>query len=129
MKTTVIAAALSILAAGPALAQDVPKLTGTWKAANADGMSSNGPVSGPVTLIVGEQTGRSFKAEIVFPGEGGEVREPLLGTVTPDGKTVLLVGDDGFHMATLQSATVLDNCYVEPDDDDALVVCERLEKQ
>lgn len=128
MRIAAILVAATLLAS-PVLAQDAPKLTGTWKAAASDGMSQDGPVGGPVTLVVGEQTGRSFKAEIIYAGESGEMREPLLGTVTPDGKTVLLVGDDGFHMATLQSATVLDTCYVEADDDDGMVVCSRLEKQ
>ena len=123
-------AVTAALIAAPALAQEVPTLTGTWKAASGDGIAqTQGRVTGPATIVIGEQTGRSFKAELVYPGESGEVREPLLGTIAPDGRAVYLVGNDGYHLATLQSPTVLDHCYLEADADDAMAVCERLEKQ
>lgn len=114
-----------------ALAQDaaVPNIVGTWKG-DSDGLSEKyGWVTGPVTLVVSEQRGRSFRANITYPSEkGGTQTESLVGTLTPDSKNVLLAGDDTIHIAVLQGNT-LDACYLEPGDNDGLAVCARLLKQ
>lgn len=128
-----IAAALiaASLLATPALAQDAaaPNIVGTWKG-DSDGLSQKyGWVTGPVTLVVSEQRGRSFKASMTYPAEkGGTQTEKLVGTLTPDGKNVLLAGDDTIHIAVLQGTT-LDACYLEPGDNDGVAVCARLLKQ
>ncbi|MEP9378462.1 hypothetical protein ABLE91_17230 [Aquabacter sp. CN5-332] len=117
------------LIAAPAIAQEIPSITGTWKG-QSDGLSKkDGWITGPVTLVVSEQRGRSFKARITYASpKGGEQNEDIVGTLTPDGKSVFLAGDDGIHIAVLQGTT-LDACYLEPGDDDGLAVCARLQKQ
>lgn len=119
------------LLSAPAFAQDggVPNIVGTWKG-DSDGLSEKyGWVTGPVTLVVSEQRGRSFRASMTYPAEkGGTQTETLVGTLTPDGKNVLLAGDDTIHIAVLQGST-LDACYLEPGDNDGVAVCARLLKQ
>lgn len=123
-----IAASLCAL---PALAQDasVPNIVGTWKG-ESDGLSQKaGWITGPVTLVISEQRGRSFRAAMTYPSEkGGTQTDKLVGTLTPDGKNVLLAGDDSIHIAVLQGTT-LDACYLEPGDNDGVAVCARLLKQ
>jgi hypothetical protein len=120
--------ALSLFAK-PGIAQDVPSIVGTWKGPS-DGLSAkDGWVTGPVTLAVTEQRGRSFKARITYASpKGGDQTENIVGTFAPDGKAIYLAADDGIHIASLQGTT-LDACYLEPGDDDGLAVCARLEKQ
>ncbi len=130
--TTALFAATLIgapLVAAPALAQQVPTITGTWKG-QSDGLSKKyGWITGPVTLVVSEQRGRSFKATFTYAAQaGGDRTETIAGTFAPDGKSVFLAGDDGIHIAVLQGTT-LDACYVEPGDNDGLAVCSHLEKQ
>lgn len=124
--TGIIAA---MLLATPALAQDVPNIIGTWTGPS-DGLSQkDGWITGPVTLVVSEQRGRSFRAKVTIPAaKGGSQTEAVVGTFTPDGRTIYLAADDGIHIAVLQGTT-LDACYMEPGDDDGLTLCARLQKQ
>lgn len=123
----IVSATLAALVAAPALAQDSPSLVGSWKGAGDAIGKQSGFTTGDVTVVVSEQQGRSFRAKIVYPSENGDVSEDLIGTITPDGKGVYLVGDDGIHLAGLSGST-LDICYLETGDD-ALAACARLEKQ
>jgi hypothetical protein len=117
------------LLATPGIAQEVPSIVGTWKGPS-DGLSAkDGWITGPVTLVVTEQRGRSFKARITYAAaKGGDQTETIVGTFAPDGKAIYLAADDGIHIASLQGTT-LDACYLEPGDDDGLAVCARLQKQ
>lgn len=119
----------AVLLAAPALAQEVPSIVGTWTGPS-DGLSKKaGWITGPVTLVVSEQRGRSFRAKVTYPSpKGGSQSEDIVGTLTPDGKTAYLAADDGIHIAVLQGTT-LDACYVEPGDNDGLALCARLQKQ
>ncbi|TCT03179.1 hypothetical protein [Aquabacter spiritensis] len=119
----------ALLIAAPAAAQEIPSLLGTWKGAS-DGLGKqDGWVTGPVTLVVTEQRGRSFKARITYASpKGGEQNEDLVGTLAPDGASIYLAGDDGIHIAALKGG-ILDACYLEPGDNDGLAVCSRLQKQ
>lgn len=118
------------LIAGSALAQEAPpNIVGTWKG-DSDGLSKKyGWVTGPVTLTVIEQKGRSFRASIIYPAErGGTKTEQVVGAFSADGKNIFLAGDDGIHIAVLQGQ-ILDACYLEPGDNDGLAVCAKLQKQ
>ncbi|MBB3930336.1 hypothetical protein GGR25_001375 [Kaistia hirudinis] len=131
MKLTALVFAAATLAtaltAVPALAQDIPSLSGTWKG-KSDGIGKEfGWLDGPVTLDVTEQHGRSFRAKITYGDPKGDHSEELIGTISPDGKSVYLAGDDGIHLAAL-NGTFLDSCYLEADEDDAMAVCIRFEK-
>lgn len=120
---------VAVLLSFPAAAQDVPNIVGTWSGPS-DGLGKkDGWITGPVTLVVSEQRGRSFRAKISYPAPGGGSQtETLAGTLTPDGKTIYLAADDGIHIAVLQGTT-LDACYVEPGENDGLALCARLQKQ
>lgn len=129
MKFAAALLAASLLAA-PAFAQDAPpNIVGTWKG-DSDGLSEKyGWVTGPVTLTVSEQKGRSFRATVIYPAEkGGTKTETVVGTFAADGKNIFLAGDDGIHIAVLNGPT-LDACYLEPGDNDGLALCAKLQKQ
>jgi len=119
-----VAAALS---AAPALADDIPQLTGTWKGDGHGISMKGGYITGEaVQLVVGEQNGRSFKGEITYLREGKPVTEPIVGTIDADGDRVIYVGDEGHHIAEYDDG-VLEDCYVS--DDNSLAVCMELKKQ
>lgn len=131
MKPLVLALSLgaTLAVAVPASAQQVPSLVGTWKGPS-DGVGMEmGYVTADYGFVVEEQRGRSFKGKVIYPVPGGTKSEPIHGTITPDLKTVYVVGDDGFHIGTLQPDGKFDLCYLEVDDDDALALCARLTKQ
>jgi hypothetical protein len=126
VKARIPALAVALLVMAPASAQE---LVGTWKGAGDGASLDRGLWQGNGgSIVVTEQSGRAFKAQVVWQTPEGEGREDILGVIAPDGKTLHRVGNDGHHMATLQSATVMDHCYVETGDD-ALAVCSRLERQ
>ncbi len=130
MKTSnlfVAASLFAVLASAPALAQETPSLSGAWKGTSDSIGKQPGFLKGDVTITVTEQQGRSFRAKVSYPSENGEHSEDLLGTITPDGKGVFLVGDDGVHLGTLAGET-LDVCYLETGDD-AMAACSRLTRQ
>ena len=123
----IVSLTLASTAIGPAIAQDAPNLVGTWKGAS-DGIGTNdGWRAGNVTFVISEQKGRSFKAKVVYPSDDGEGGEALIGTITPDGKSVYLVGAEGIHLATL-AGSAMDVCYLEAAKD-AYAGCSHLEKQ
>ncbi len=117
MKSATLALA-AILLAAPAIAQDVPQLVGTWK-------SESG-----VTFVIAEQNGNQFKGEVTYPSRtaDGNATDAVVGAIAPDGKTVLMADDDGHNFGTLQSATLLDLCYVEVGEA-PLVACAQYTKQ
>ncbi|MFC7400420.1 hypothetical protein ACFQU1_24780 [Chelatococcus sp. GCM10030263] len=128
MKSVIALLGLTLLGT-PAVAQEVPSIIGTWKGAS-DGLSAkDGWITGPVTLVVAEQRGRSFKARITYASpKGGDQTDNIVGTFAPDGKSIYLAADDGIHIAEL-NGTTLDACYLEAGDNDGLAVCARLQKQ
>ena len=117
MKSAALAT-VAILLAVPAIAQDIPQLVGTWK-------SDTG-----VTYVIAEQDGSQFKGEVTYPLRhgGGPSTDPVVGSVAPDGETVVMAAEEGHHVGTLQSATVLDLCYVEAGES-PIVACAQYTKQ
>lgn len=131
MKALIVAAALvaPLAVTAPAFAQQGPSLVGSWKGPSDGVGKESGYVTADYGLVIEEQRGRSFKGKVIYPVPGGTKSEPIHGTVTPDLKTVYVVGDDGIHIGALQPGGALDLCYLESSDDDALALCARLSKQ
>jgi len=127
MKRFTVAAALVLIAALPAIAQEVPALTGTWTG-NSMAMTPGGGGEGPVTFVVTEQDGSAFRADVTYPEGDKAETESVVGLVAPDGKTFLYAGDVGHATGSIHSASSLDLCYIEIGDD-AVVACTRLTKQ
>lgn len=120
--------AIIFASTGYASAQDVPNLMGKWKGQSEGLGSSSGYISGPVTIDVTEQRGRTFRATIEYPDTGGSDTDPLVGVITADGKTIYFAGDDGFHVGSIEG-NALETCYVQSGDEEAMAVCTKFEKQ
>jgi len=129
LSSLLLAGATIALLAGPALAQDAPNLVGTWKG-SSDGIGKElGWIANEAVLEITEQRGRSFKAKVSYPdAKGASESQDLIGTITPGGKDVYLVDEDGIHIASIDGNN-LDSCYLEADDDDAMALCIRFTKQ
>jgi hypothetical protein len=122
----VFVAGVALLAA-PALADDIPQLTGTWKGPG-DGVNlKHGFLpGGDVTIVVTEQQGRVFKAEITYPRGDKAITEPLVGSIDVDGDRIMMIGDNGTHIAEYDDG-VIENCYQSPDS--GTIACMELKKQ
>lgn len=129
MKKLVLGLIAAVALSTPALADEVVSLVGTWSGPGEGVSIQEGWRDGPAKIVVEEQKGRAFKAKVVYQKADGSVGEAdLLGAVAPDGKTIVMVQDDGHLIANLQSPDVLDICYLETGDD-AMAVCSRLDRQ
>jgi hypothetical protein len=127
MKFAATLFAAAVLLATPVVADDIPQLSGTWKG-SGEGISMKGGylTNDAVTLVITEQKGRAFKGEITYPRQGQPVTEPIVGTVDADGDRVMIVGDEGHHIAEYDDG-VLEDCYIS--DDNSIAVCMELTKQ
>ena len=121
---TVGLAALLVLIAGPAIAEDaIPNLVGEWSGtAEAVVIGSGGYRPGSKTLedppftdqrvfnySIKDQDGRRFWGVI----ESGDRTEPLAGAISLDGKTAYGADTDGsFHFA-IRSADDIELCYTQ----------------
>jgi hypothetical protein len=128
MKAVLVVAAA--LFAAPALADSVPALTGTWKGPSDGIRMKDGFLGGDVTIVISEQKGRSFRGEITYPTDpaGGTPRkEAIIGTIDSDGDRMLIVGDNGHHIAEYDDGVIQD-CYID-DGENSIAVCMELKKQ
>lgn len=117
----------AILVATPVVADDIPQLSGTWKGKSEGISMQRGYLTNDdVTLMITEQKGRAFKGEITYPRQGQSVTEPVVGAIDADGERVMIVGDEGHHIAEYDDG-VLEDCYVS--DDNSMAVCMELKKQ
>ena len=115
-----LAAAAALLLAGPARAEDPPDLVGTWKGiAHAVHIGSNpyrvAEKAGPnfpengveFTYAITEQHGNRFAGSM----SGGKYGETLIGAISPDNKSGVMLDDDGEYNFTIRDADTLDLCY------------------
>jgi hypothetical protein len=109
-----------LIAATAARAEDPPKLVGTWKGtAFAVHIGSNpyraaernGPNFPPngieFTYSITEQQGNRFAGT----STNGKFTETLIGAISPDNRSGIILDDDGEYTFTVRDADTLDVCY------------------
>jgi hypothetical protein len=126
MRLSAFAITAAILVTVPAVAQDLPDLKGKWVGKEQGISIVRGYQSSDATIEITEQQGNSFRGFITYRGSK---RSDFIGTIAPDGKMVVTAGDDGYQIATLQSPTTLDTCYIDDGAEDMVTSCGRFEKQ
>jgi hypothetical protein len=102
-----------IVLASAALAADPPSLVGTWRGMAEGVGSEDGWKQGAVSVVVIEQRGRAVKGYATYPGPSGEGRSDVYGSISVDGKTLVLADEDGSYSGVLSGPDTLDLCYVE----------------
>lgn len=129
-----------IAAALPARAADAPDLTGTWKGTveqavmvgdtpyrTADPARKVTFADEPIefTFIVGEQRGARFGGEMSGRGKS----ETFIGTFHADGKTGVMLDDDGRYDFTLRDANTIDLCYDHTKPGSKVIACWTITRQ
>jgi hypothetical protein len=103
-----------------AFAQGFPMLVGTWKGtAYAVSVGTN-PYRTPetkephfppdaleFTFVIREQRDNRFSGT----STAGTMNETLIGAISPDGKSGLVLDDDGEYLFTIRDIDTLDTCY------------------
>lgn len=122
MTTLISSAVLCIGLAGTALAQDkeVPNLIGTWKGKalavhigatpyrSAEGDNVQFPANEiEYTYDITEQHDTRFAGKM----SGGKFQETIIGMLSPDGHTAVMLDDDGHYSMTLVDPNTIDMCY------------------
>lgn len=127
MKTAAILL-ISLLATAPALAADPVAMVGTWKGEEAGVGAQDGWDRHELVMEIREQQGTAFKATKSYGAPGAYDTTEVYGSMTPDGRVVVVVDADGVFTGSLAGADVLDLCYVETGAD-ASAKCSRLLRQ
>jgi len=127
MKTAAVVL-ISLLAAVPALAADPVAMIGTWKGEEAGVGAQDGWDRHELVMEIREQQGTAFKATKSYGAPGAYDTTEVYGSMTPDGRVVVVVDADGVFTGSLAGADVLDLCYVETGAD-ASAKCSRLLRQ
>ena len=86
---------VALASAAPVAAQEIPSLKGTWTGQRERIAFTEGYRDGSATLVIAEQRGMTFKGTMAWSTPSGEVREDLVGGVTPGGR--LMAGADAQH--------------------------------
>ena len=139
----VAATIAAALAAGPAGAQRIFDMRGTWVGiaeAIVDGPANHHPPPGAAGI---KPAGRfrlsqqEFTVEIV--GQEGRRfwgttasstrRERLIGSLAVDGRTLYMADDDGLIDGTVVDANTLEICYRHVTGQSAVVACARLTRK
>lgn len=126
-----------LTAGGPAMAQEVVNLKGTWTPAKGvhiiDGPSKHG-ASGTVPAPSGD-THRTHASKFTFRFEGQEgrkfwgvlssdkVSEKFIGAISVDGKRFVMADEDGVFNGTVVDSDTLDYCYSHITPTDRAVAC------
>lgn len=127
MKSTVLAT-VSLFLAAPALAADPVSLLGSWKGEEAGVGAKDGWDRHELLLEVRDQQGVAFKAMKSYGAPGAYDTSEVYGSMTPDGRVVVIVDVDGVFAGSLAGPDVLDLCYTETGED-ASAKCSRLVRQ
>lgn len=127
MKTATIAT-ISLLLAVPALAADPVSLIGIWKGEEVGVGAQDGWDRHELIMEIGEQQGTAFKAVKSHGVPGAYETTDIYGSMTPDGRVVVVVDADGVFLGSLAGPDALDLCYTETGED-ASAKCSRLVRQ
>ncbi|MEN3974060.1 hypothetical protein [Emcibacter sp. SYSU 3D8] len=127
MKIATIAT-ISLLVAAPVFAADPVSLIGTWKGEEAGVGAQDGWDRHELIMEVREQQKTAFKAVKSHGAPGAYETTDVYGSMTPDGRVVVVVDADGVFTGSLAGPDVLDLCYTETGED-ASAKCARLVRQ
>lgn len=127
-----------LLAATPALGDEIPNLVGTWKATAyavhlgsnpyrpTEGTGANFPEAAlEFTFIVSEQHDRRFAGEL----NGGDFKETFIGMLQPDNGGGIILDEDGRYDFTLRDANTIESCYAHSYPKSKVVACYSLIRQ
>jgi hypothetical protein len=132
-----IAVAAAVFIAGDAGAQTVIDMKGTWTGtaeAIVDGPAQHHPAPGaagtkpagkfrlseqPFTVVIDGQDGRRFWGTTASATK----TERLIGSLSVDGKTIVMVDDDGMLDGTVVNADRIEVCYRHVNTSSAVVAC------
>ena len=130
MKSATIATLCLLLLAAPApaLAADPVSLIGTWKGEEFGVGALDGWDRHDLIMEILEQQGTAFIGVKSYGTPGAYQTDDIYGSMTPDGRIVVVVDTDGVFTGTLVSPDVLDLCYTETGAD-ASAKCARLIRQ
>ena len=132
------AVAAMAVAADVAAAQNIPALVGTWKGtAHAVSVGSN-PYRTPetkepnfppdaleFTFTIKEQQGNRFSGT----STAGTLTETLIGAISPDNKSGVVLDDDGEYLFTIRDNDTLDTCYRHRTSASRVVACYAWKRQ
>ena len=125
---TIATLSLSLFLAAPALADDPVSLIGTWQGEEIGVGALDGWDRHDFVLEILEQRGTAFTGLKSYGTPGAYETEAIYGSMTPDGRIVVVVDADGAFTGTLVGTDVLDLCYTETGED-ASAKCVRLVRQ
>jgi len=128
MKIATIATISLLLLTAPALAADPISLIGTWKGEEAGVGAQDGWDRHELVMDIREQRGVAFKAVKSHGAPGAYETVDVYGSMTPDGRVVVVVDADGVFAGSLSGPDVLDLCYTETGED-ASAKCASLVRQ
>jgi hypothetical protein len=129
-----------LAASSPAVAQQsYPGLKGTWigpgqsvtqgKMDHWPNTGETGPVfrEGSWTLVVDRQEGNRFTGS--YGLTEGTRRDPILGVIRADQRTIHMVDDDGTFLTILTGPDAMEMCRTEVTAASRLVSCRQLTRQ
>lgn len=122
------AASFCALAPLPLANADNPNLVGTWSGHRERIASTEGYRNGDATLVIREQNGWTFQGSMTWTTPQGDMQDPLVGALTPDGTLISGADDEGTYTFTLVDPVTLDYCYAEHGTG-YRTTCARLQKQ
>jgi len=138
--TTFSILAASLIAALPARAGEAPDVVGTWKGTveqavmigdtpyrTADPARKVTFADEPIefTFVFGEQRGARFAGEMSGRGKP----EAIIGTFHADGKTGVMLDDDGRYDFSLRDANTIELCYDHSKPGSKVIACWTITRQ
>jgi hypothetical protein len=139
-RTSSLVAAGLLAASGPTLAQEpYPDLKGSWtgtrvtvrqgKAEHSPSEGQTGPVfrESQWTFVIDRQEGNRFTGTRGRTEE--ERRDPTLGVIRADRRTIHMVDDDGTFLAILTGPDTMEVCRTEVDADSRAASCGEFVRQ
>jgi len=131
----------AICGIGPANAQPVINLVGTWTGvtqAIVDGVGAHHPADAPsraagpyrlrdfaFTYRIDGQDGRRFWGV----GTSGDQSERIIGTLSSDGQRIYIVDTDGYYDGVVKNTNTLEICYRHTAPASAVVACDVVTRQ
>jgi hypothetical protein len=113
MRVLVWAVLFASIAWNPVLADDAVNLVGMWSGQRNRIAKEEGRRSGPATLLITEQQGRTFTGHLKRFNPTGDEDETLWGAFTPGAKLMMGADDEGTHLFNLLDQNILDCCNDE----------------